>query len=72
MSVPSIEESLLELHSAKIKFLQDDIEIIMLELQSIRIENESLRTSVTKNRLEIQEMNTRMDKLLYALQNITV
>lgn len=72
MSVPSIEESLLELHSAKIKFLQDDIEIIMLELQSIRIENESLRTSVTKNRLEIQEMNTRMDKLLYVLQNITV
>ena len=72
MSVSSIEESLLELHSAKIKFLQDDIEIIMLELQSIRIENESLRTSVTKNRLEIQEMNTRMDKLLYALQNITV
>ena len=72
MSVSSIEESLLELHSAKIKFLQDDIEIIMLELQSIRIENESLRTSVTKNRLEIQEMNTRMDKLLYVLQNITV
>ena len=72
MSVSSIEESLLELHSAKIKYLQDDIEIIMLELQSIRIENESLRTSVTKNRLEIQEMNTRMDKLLYVLQNITV
>ena len=65
-----MEESLFELHVAKIKYLQDDVEIITSELESNRIKNESLKTIVNKITVDVYDINMRMDKLILMLQNI--
>ena len=65
----SNEELFLELHDAKIKYLQDDVEIITSELKSNYIKNETLQTIVNEIRQELNDITMRIDKLFSLLQH---
>ena len=65
----SNEELFLELHDAKIKYLQDDVEIITSELKSNYIKIETLQTIVNEIRQELNDITMRIDKLFSLLQH---